>query len=82
MSNLGLFGYFFSGDSSTLFSLGRGPITPPGPAMVRTDLKDLNLNKKEMSAVRKFKYVNSVVNALLNIQNCKTQDNDVFSISP
>ena len=27
------------------FGLGRGPITPPGPAMVRTDRKDLNSNK-------------------------------------
>ena len=27
------------------FDLGRGPITPPGPAMVRTDRNDLNSNK-------------------------------------
>ena len=27
------------------FGLGRGPITPPSPAMVQTDPKDLNSNK-------------------------------------
>ena len=27
------------------FGLGRGPITSPGPAMVRTDRKDLNSNR-------------------------------------
>ena len=42
----GLFGYFFTGGSPTCFGLGRGPITPPGPAVVRMDRKDLNSNKK------------------------------------
>ena len=45
MEYLGLFGYFVLGGSSTLFGLGRGPITPPDPATVRTDRKDLNSNK-------------------------------------
>ena len=31
------------------FGLGRGPITPPGPAMVRTDLEDLNSNKTKQN---------------------------------
>ena len=42
---LGLFGYSFTGGSPTYFGLGSGPITSPGPAMVRTNLKDLNSNK-------------------------------------
>ena len=43
---LGLFGYFVIGDGSPiLFGLGRGPITPPGPAMVWLDRKDLNSSK-------------------------------------
>ena len=29
------------------FGLGRGPTTPPGPAMVLMDRKDVNLNKTE-----------------------------------
>ena len=29
------------------FGLGRGPITPPGPAMIITDRKDLNSTKKK-----------------------------------
>ena len=37
---LGLFGYFFPGGSPTCFGLGKGPITPTGPPMVRTDRKD------------------------------------------
>ena len=41
----GLFGYFVFGGSPTLFGLGRGPTTPPDPAMVRMDRKDLNSNK-------------------------------------
>ena len=44
-NNLSLFGYFVVGGSPTLFGLGRGPITPPDPAMVRTGRKDLNSNK-------------------------------------
>ena len=36
----------FTGGSPTLFGLGRGPITPLGPAMVRMDRKDLNSNKQ------------------------------------
>ena len=43
---LGLFGYFFAGGTPTYFGLGRGPITPPGPAMVR---KDLNSNKTKQA---------------------------------
>ena len=43
----GLFGYFFTGVLSTYFGLGRGPVIPPDPAMVRTDRKDLNSNKTE-----------------------------------
>ena len=39
------FGYFVPGGSPTFFGLGRGPITPPDPAMVRTDRKDLDSNK-------------------------------------
>ena len=35
----------FPGGSPTYFGLGMGPITHPGPAMVRTDRKDLNSNK-------------------------------------
>ena len=42
---ISLFGYFVLGGSPTSFGLGRGPITPPNPAMVRTDRKDLNSNK-------------------------------------
>ena len=30
-----------------LFALGRGPITPPSPAMVIMDQKDLNSKKKK-----------------------------------
>ena len=37
---------FSTGGSPTCFGLVRGPITPPDPAMVRTDWKDLNSNKK------------------------------------
>ena len=33
---------FFSVVRPPLFRLGRGPITPPGPAMVLMDRKDLN----------------------------------------
>ena len=33
------------------FGLGRGPITPPGPTMVRMDRKDLNSNKKGISTI-------------------------------
>ena len=43
---LGLFGFFFTGGSPTNFGLGRGPITPPDPAIVRTDRKDLDSNKR------------------------------------
>ena len=43
------FGYFFSGVSPPLFGLERGPITPPGPAMVLTDRKDLNSNKTKQN---------------------------------
>ena len=39
----------FTGGSPTCFGLGRGPITPPGPAMVRTDRKDLNSNKTKQN---------------------------------
>ena len=46
MGYLGLFGYLFPGGLPTCFGSGRGPITPHGPAMVRTDRKDLN-SKKE-----------------------------------
>ena len=46
----GLFGYFVPGGSPTLFGLGRGPITPPDPAMVQTDRKDLNSKKKILKA--------------------------------
>ena len=35
----------------TYFGLGRGPITPPGPAMVRTDRKDLNSNKTNKQTI-------------------------------
>ena len=42
---LGLFGYFAPGGSPTYFGLGRGAITPPGPAMVRTG-KGSKLKKK------------------------------------
>ena len=45
MLTFGLFGYFVLGGSPTLFGLGRGPITPPDPAMVRAVRKDLNSNK-------------------------------------
>ena len=41
----------FTGGSPTLFGLGRGPITPLGPAMVRMDRKDLNSNKQKMSGI-------------------------------
>ena len=44
-NHLGLFGYYVLGGSPSLFGLGRGPITPLGPTMVRTDRKDLNSNK-------------------------------------
>ena len=40
------------------FGLGRGPITPPNPAMVRMDRKDLNLNK-----TNKMKLVAGVIYA-------------------
>ena len=39
------FWLFFSVVRPPLFGLGRGLITPPGPAMVRMNRKDLNLNK-------------------------------------
>ena len=45
----GLIGYFVTGGSPTLFDLGRGPITPPDPAMVRADRKDLNSNKTKQT---------------------------------
>ena len=42
-NTLGLFDYFYPGGSPTfVLALGGGPITPPGPAMVLTDRKDLN----------------------------------------
>ena len=38
------------------FGLGRGPITPPGPAMLRANRKDLNSNKtkQEKSCGEKY----------------------------
>ena len=45
-NTLGLFGYFFPVVAHLCFGLGRGPITPSGPAMALTDRKDLNLTKK------------------------------------
>ena len=48
---LGLLGYFVPGGSPTCFGLGRGPIAPPGSAMVRTDRKDLNSNKTKQTNV-------------------------------
>ena len=35
----------FPGSPPIYFGLGKGPITPPDPAMVRTDRKDLHSNK-------------------------------------
>ena len=43
----------FHRGSPTLFGLGRGPVTPPDPAMIRMDRKDLNSNRtKPPSAYR------------------------------
>ena len=42
---LGFFGYFVLGAPPTGFGIWRGPVTPPGPAVVRMDRKDLNSNK-------------------------------------
>ena len=39
------FWLLFPGGSPTCFGHGRGPITPPGTAMVRTYGRDLNSNK-------------------------------------
>ena len=47
--NLGLFDYFVPG--GTYFDLGRSPITPPGPAMVRTGRRDLNLKQKKQTNI-------------------------------
>ena len=48
---LSLFGCFFAGGSPTYSGLGKGPINPPGPEMVRTDRKDLNSNKTKANKV-------------------------------
>ena len=42
----GLLAVFFSVVRPPLFGLWRGPITPPDPAMVRMDRKDLNSEHK------------------------------------
>ena len=46
-NTLGLLAAFFSVVRPPLFGLGRGPITPPGPAMVLMDQKDLNSKNKQ-----------------------------------
>ena len=46
---LGLLAAFFRWFTHLRFGLGRGPITPPGPAVVSMDRKDLNKIKKERS---------------------------------
>ena len=47
--NISAFCYFVPGGSPTCFGLGRGPITPPGPAMVRMGRRDLNSNKTKQT---------------------------------
>ena len=49
--NFGLFGYFVPGGSPTCFDLGRGPITLPGPAMVRMGRRDLNSDKTKQNRI-------------------------------
>ena len=45
------FGCFFLVVRPPLFGIGRGPITPPGPAMVVIDRKDLNSKTKKKTTV-------------------------------
>ena len=41
--------YFSRAVRTPIFGLGRGPITPAGPAMVRTDRKDPNSSKTKQT---------------------------------
>ena len=54
IGNLGLFDFFVPGGSPTCFGLGRVPITPPGPAMIRMGRSDQNSNKTKQKDNRRM----------------------------